>query len=645
MNMLRNFAWVGAALLTFGDPVFARAHEIIPPAAKPSPLLSLSLGSRKGSFRLSTREDLTNLVSATAESIRLSEAQEAEWQDRRKRMLRSRLRSDLAPAELKEYFSEPRDFISKKDRRGLAKLRQLTQAALAGDGRLDGEFYGPMIEIAAAINNNHRPPAPGVIDFLQPPLLWLDYAHNPIACGDTPATNLESPDAPDLSRTDPKPSTFWSPVKSIGSQDLYHGFGRTELPRLADGLLIYAGPKTSYGTGPGFEATSGPLKIKVKFIETMSEPFAARIFGALGYNVEPTDYVPHLQMKYDRRFFKEFHLRKEVQTKIRAAFVVPVYTIRLQKRFDPFAFIDAAVMKDGSRISGLDLKTMLFREPHDKIPEDRLGNFRPDVEERIDYLITRAANVQVEDETVHSIGPWDFDRLGHEDRRELRALGLLAAWVGWFDSRFENTRLKIVKNGERTELKHFISDLGGGLGKSVGPLSRRCESPNEFAWSCTRAPKFQGKGRMTIPFRIVNYQPNVDTLAFERMTLDDARWMARLIGQLSESQILEALVASGFDSARVKLFAEKLISRRDRMIEDLGLSSEIARLRPDGSNRSLSYDPAVQGPVRIRTADGKDVVAPTADRAIENGRIVLMREGEPGHGVPADFAELHRFAH
>jgi hypothetical protein len=28
------------------------------------------------------------------------------------------------------------------------------------------------------------------------------------------------------------------------------------------------------------------------------------------------------------------------------------------------------------------------------------------------------------------------------------------------------------------------------------------------------------------------------------MTIDDARWMARLIGQLSEEQIVQALVAS-----------------------------------------------------------------------------------------------------
>jgi hypothetical protein len=124
----------------------------------------------------------------------------------------------------------------------------------------------------------------------------------------------------------------------------------------------------------------------------------------------------------------------------------------------------------------------------------------------------------------------------------------------------------------------------------------------------------------------VNYQPNDDTLAFERMTFDDARWMARLLGQLTERQIVEALVASGFDSARVKLLAEKLISRRDRMIQDLDLASEFPLLRPDGSDRRLSYDPALQGPVHIRV-DGENVVAPVSDQAVKNGRVIRVNRG------------------
>ena len=88
---------------------------------------------------------------------------------------------------------------------------------------------------------------------------------------------------------------------------------------------------------------------------------------------------------------------------------------------------------------------------------------------------------------------------------------------------------------------------------------------------------------MTTPFRIVAFQPNEDTDSFAAMTPDDARWMARLIGQLTENQILQALLASGFDSSQAKIYAEKLIARRDHMIRDLGLSP-----------RSHCFDPKVR---------------------------------------------------
>jgi hypothetical protein len=55
------------------------------------------------------------------------------------------------------------------------------------------------------------------------------------------------------------------------------------------------------------------------------------------------------------------------------------------------------------------------------------------------------------------------------------------------------------------------------------------------------------------------------------MTLDDARWMARLIGQLTEQQIVDALRASGFAEREVEIYRGKLLSRREHMLRDLNL--------------------------------------------------------------------------
>jgi hypothetical protein len=424
-----------------------------------------------------------------------------------------------------------------------------------------------------------------------------------------------------LSKLDPPSSTFWSPPASIANDDVYHGFGRDRIPRYEDELCEYLAPKTSYGGNPGFEVRCGELEMKIKLAETTSEPFAARIFHALGYHVNPTDHARQLKIRYDRRLFREFHLRREIDMRFLLFSCLPVYTMRLQRRFDPFDYIAEAVLQDGSRIAGSDLKRRLLRDPELDPVEDDPENFKPEFEARIAYVVTTPVNVEIKDPAVEPIGPWDFGQLGHDERRELRGLALLAAWLGWYDSRLDNTRLKIVRRDGCHELRHFLSDVGGGLGRGAGFYSGRGELPNEFEWTFTRAPIVRGKGRMTTPFRITGFKPIEDTAAFEAMTMDDARWMARLIGQLSERQLVEALVASGFDSAHVRLYTEKLVSRRDRMIADLGLGDEIPPLRSLKANRRLSYDEATDGRVTIRLRGGELVTARPGSSVIWNGRL------------------------
>jgi hypothetical protein len=78
--------------------------------------------------------------------------------------------------------------------------------------------------------------------------------------------------------------------------------------------------------------------------------------------------------------------------------------------------------------------------------------------------------------------------------------------------------------------------------------------------------------------RIIGYTPIVRNSAFAAMTIDDARWMARLIGQLRAEQITQALAASGYEGAARLLHTRKLIGRRNKMMTDLGLSAEFPPL-------------------------------------------------------------------
>ena len=353
----------------------------------------------------------------------------------------------------------------------------------------------------------------------------------------------------------------------------------------------------------------------MKFAEISSEPFAARIFDALGFHVDPTDYSPLIKVRYSRRIFQEFNLRKPLETHFTFLGVVPLFTLELQRHYDPFDYIATAVLKDGTRWSGRELRRRLLKRPEEVHAETDSSNFRAEVENSIEYLETVPASVQLK--IGKSIGPWDFGQLDHASRRELRGAGLLAAWLGWFDTRFDNTRLRIMQRDGRHQLEHYFSDLGGVLGQTTGMLYARGELPNAFPWTFTQPPLWQGPHRLAKPLRLTGYKPVALTPAFAAMTVDDARWMARLIGALSEDQIEQALVAAGFDSAQVRLYLAKLLSRREHMIADLGLTGELPASRVD---RHLSYNPRKEGPLRVRV-HGALIEAPLGTNQVANGKI------------------------
>jgi hypothetical protein len=499
----------------------------------------------------------------------------------------------LPATELQKVFTED---TAKRDARAYAAIGQLAREVLNANGS-GGDRVAKIREIQAAMRNATQPAVPEKLGLITSWIFFFKNLSGSIARGRMPASDLATsiPQGGDSALIDPLPSTFWSRPKAIAEENLYAGFGRSSFPRLEDGICDYSAPKTSSGTHGGFDVEYKGERYKIKFGDLNSEPFTARIFFALGFHTDPTDFAPEVKVRYNRRLLREFHLRRPLTMKI-TPLGIHVGTVQLQTHYDPFTFIPRAVFKDGKQISGAALKQMLFTNPALTHPEDLPENFRTNVEAELDYLVMAPANVQPRDGPAQSIGAWDFGELGHENLRELRGAGLLAAWLGWFDSRADNTKLRLARDTEDVQLIHFFSDLGGGMGSGTGLFSPHGENPNEFTWTFTAPEIVRGPGQMTTPFRIQHFKPTVPTPAFAAMTVDDARWMARLIGQLTENQLRAALIASGYDNAEARLYLEKLISRRDRMIIDLRLQDEIPLLRSTALNRDFNYKPATDGP-------------------------------------------------
>jgi hypothetical protein len=518
---------------------------------------------------------------------------------------------------------DPASGADKRIYRGLKELRRLTKDWLAStDPAHAAEISNAWSETAAAMVNMERPPVPKRVDFFQTPWLFIKRLNRPVGRGRTESSDVRLFDDADSSKVDPLPSTFWQRPSDLPGKNLYYGFDRTNLLLPEGAICAYAGPKESFGRNPGFSVELQGKRLKIKFAEVSSEPFAARMFSALGYYVDPTDYVRGVRVSYSRAMLREFNSRKPLATPFTFLRFVPLFTLRLQQHYDPFHYIAQVVLTNGTVWSGADFKRQLFVDSTRPEPEADPANFRPGVESKIAYLETVPASVQTR--VGKSIGPWDFGQLDHSSRRELRGAALLAGWLGWFDTRFDNTRLRIVKVDGRPRLRHVFSDLGGVLGKTSGVLYCRGELPNSFPWRFTRPIGRPKAPAHPIPFPLHGYKPITYTAAFAEMTLQDARWMGRRIGALTEPQITQALVASGFDSAQTCLYVEKLISRRDRMVLDLQLDREILLLRPRPINQRFSYNPTETGPVVI-DVDGKPVKAAIAGEQIVSGRVSKMK--------------------
>ena len=414
-------------------------------------------------------------------------------------------------------------------------------------------------------------------------------------------------------------------------QDLYAGFGRSTLPS-HDAVCEYVKPKTGWGAHPGFEVSCGGVKLEFKLgDEIYGGPFNTRIFDALGYHTFPIDRMPALKLKYDRRVLTEYNSRRLLAMSARLLFI-PVKKHVVTKIEDPFDRIAAAVTTDGRRLTPSELKSGLLRDatvvkgrPR---PETVAANYNLDFERRLAYLVWQPGSVAYEPATIRAIGAWDYDQLDHADRREVRAVFVLSAWLDQYNMRWENTRLAYVKDGEAWSPRHLFSDVGSGLSDAHSMLRSTNSDIEGMRWTVTESDgnevKFSG------------FAVNVMNDAFRRVSGEDARWILRRIGALSESQILEALLATSMSASEVRLALEKLLSKRQKMVADFGLSSELPEIARRRIDTSLEFDPARPEDLKavsLSLPNGTTIVPERGDWVIQKGHLVRRVAATPQRAV------------
>jgi len=259
------------------------------------------------------------------------------------------------------------------------------------------------------------------------------------------------------------------------------------------------------------------------------------------------------------------------------------------------------------------------------------------------------------------------DIIPHERRRELRGLGVIAAWINHADTGEKNTYDAYMTVGGRSYLKHYLIDFGSSLG-SGDYINGPYRVGHEYIFDGSAMGRsfitlglwhrpWEEHGRIVHSeigyydselFEPEKWKPNYPNPAFNRMDDADGYWGAKIVTAFSHEVIEKLAQAGAYSRSEVTAYlANTLKQRRDaigrywldrvapleefvltggRLVSrDLAVERGYApeenaggyRLHVDGNKESLTFtSQSVQLPELNLKADGR------ADRY---GRLLLAR--------------------
>jgi hypothetical protein len=255
------------------------------------------------------------------------------------------------------------------------------------------------------------------------------------------------------------------------------------------------------------------VKYKFKIIsESHSEPTAAALASALGYNTDPTRSIRMPKLYFNKVSKAEF-------------------------------------LRDLEAYYG-------WWEPQwNVIKEGR--------DEKGDFIIFREGLLEAKPSDLNRIGSWSFNKNSSPDLREVRALSVFMGWTANSDMKEEGQTKLILKSNDTPESMFYaLNDLGWGFGNFYYP-----ETVGFFKWNPIKRVDEKG-----VSF---NYMTWRWSDLFEGVTYDDARWIIRRMARLSRAQITDAVNLGKWDPKVAGILVEKLLARRNALVKAFGLEKEV----------------------------------------------------------------------
>lgn len=535
----------------------------------------------KSKYYLSKGGDIAALTSHVLELIELGQQQKIEKENAKQQHAK---------------YQAPLLEISSDINAALEELLVLLNEYKVSANQIDCErtIFAQIAEITNAINNNYTEPVVSKI-FIDDEFLmgWLSHINEPGQSARKENVNIvESYQKnSDTSAIDPQDSPLWI-QKKISSENTQIGFGRKKMINIEGVIFKYDKPKTGFGTRPGIRIVQKvkggkDLEYKVRIdIEAKTGPFLARLGNALGFSTYALDYAKEIDMLFTTKFFTEYHSRKSFGESVYKDLQAekgnfdglnPVIVTNRQREWNPFEVVISAKMKDNTIISGEELKAKLFKGQTNKTDLSNPNNYDEAFAAQIETFKIGPVSLELLDENEISIGSWGFNSLGHHDLREARGLTILAAWLSLHDLRKDNTRLMILKDEQGNKrLQMRLSDWGSGLGTARGHILGFKNLQGDLM-----ADKIVEVDNANRKVKVLEFKPNQPSFASDLMSYDDAKWMARKIGQLTEKQMDSAMAVAGFSAAEFVMYKHKLLMRRNNLISAFGLEKEYGLMQTE----------------------------------------------------------------
>ena|SRR5438270_3122985 len=167
---------------------------------------------------------------------------------------------------------------------------------------------------------------------------------------------------------------------------------------------------------------------------------------------------------------------------------------------------------------------------------------------------------------------WSWNNNPFKGTKEFQGLVIMMGLLNNWDLKDENNKIVYVPGeGGQGELQYVVSDLGATFGKTGGAITHSRNEPEKYV-KTRFVEKVEG-GRVKFAYGGKNAG------LFDTITVEQAKWIADLLSQLSDQQVGDAFRAANFTPEEAAALTAEV---RDRINQLTGLSAPAAASTGNG---------------------------------------------------------------